>query len=140
MTDDLILDTSPLIFLSRVDLLHLLPKLAGRLRIPASVIREVRAGEATDPEAMVVAAWAEDFLVADVEVLASVAAWELGVGETQVIAIACASGAREVALDNLAGRRCAPAHGLRVVGTLGLLLRAKKSGLFPRFVQFFSTC
>lgn len=108
--------------------------------MPASVIREVRTGEATDPEAMVVAAWAEDFLVADVAVLASVAAWELGVGETQVIAIACASGAREVALDDLAGRRCALAHGRRVVGTLGLLLRAKKSGLFPRFVQFFSTC
>lgn len=129
LTDELILDASPLIFLSRVDLLNLLPQLARKLYVPAAVIQEVEAGRAIDPGAAAVAAWAVLFLTGDVEAPPSVAAWELGAGETQVIATACERRASEVVLDDLAARRCALAHGLRVVGTVGLLLRAKKGGL-----------
>jgi predicted nucleic acid-binding protein len=34
-----------------------------------------------------------------------------------------------VILDDLAGRRCAQALGLRVIGTLGLIARAKRVGV-----------
>ena len=34
-------------------------------------------------------------------------------------------------LDDLAARRCAQAHGIEVIGTLGLVLLAKKRGLIP---------
>ena len=34
-------------------------------------------------------------------------------------------------LDDLAARRCASALGLKIVGTLGLVLMAKTAGLFP---------
>ena len=37
----------------------------------------------------------------------------------------------EVALDDLAARRCASANGVPVVGTLGLLLRVKRLNLIP---------
>lgn len=36
---------------------------------------------------------------------------------------------RFVALDDLQARNCAKSLGIPVVGTLGILLRAKKSGL-----------
>ena len=85
MADALILDASPLIFLSRVDLLHLLPRLANTLQVPASVVAEVKAGEATDPVVAAVGTWAEGYLGRDVPVPLSVAAWELGAGESQVI-------------------------------------------------------
>lgn len=129
MTDGLVFDASPLIFLARVDLLPMLPRLARRCLVPASVIREVLAGAAVDPRATAIAAWARPFLVADVEILPSIAAWGLGMGETQAIATACLSPSGAVVLDDLAGRRCALAHGLKVVGTVGLVLRAKQSGL-----------
>jgi predicted nucleic acid-binding protein len=34
----------------------------------------------------------------------------------------------EVVLDDRAGRRCAEAHGLRVLGTLGVVVLAKRIG------------
>ena len=34
-------------------------------------------------------------------------------------------------LDDLAGRRCAQALGLPIIGTLGLVLKAKLTGLIP---------
>jgi len=55
------------------------------------------------------------------EVLAS----DLGAGETQVITPALRHGARRVVLDDLEGRRCAKAMGLRVIGTPGVVGRAK---------------
>lgn len=36
-----------------------------------------------------------------------------------------------VVLDDLMARRCARAHGLFVIGTLGILLRAKRLGILP---------
>ena len=59
---------------------------------------------------------------------ASVERWDLGSGESQVIAQGLA-GERWVVLDDRAGRRCANAHGLPVIGTLGVVLRAKQRGL-----------
>lgn len=34
-------------------------------------------------------------------------------------------------LDDLAARRCAQAMGLRIIGTLGLVLMAKRAGIIP---------
>ena len=55
-------------------------------------------------------------------------AWDLGVGETQVIANAHRHGADRVVVDDLEARRCAAAMGLRVIGTLGVVARAKRMG------------
>jgi predicted nucleic acid-binding protein len=52
----------------------------------------------------------------------------LGAGESQVIAHGLA-GARWVVLDDRAARRCAVAHGLPVIGSLGVVLRAKRHGV-----------
>jgi predicted nucleic acid-binding protein len=53
----------------------------------------------------------------------------LGPGETEAIAIALHLGPCEVVLDDRPGRRLAERLGLSVVGTVGLLLRAKRHGL-----------
>ena len=55
--------------------------------------------------------------------------WDLGAGETQVIASAQALGADRVVIDDMAARRCARVMGLRVIGTLGIIGRAKSEGL-----------
>jgi predicted nucleic acid-binding protein len=57
------------------------------------------------------------------------AAMRLGPGEREAIALAVELGADEIILDDLSARRMATSLGIPVIGTLGLLLRAKKRGL-----------
>jgi predicted nucleic acid-binding protein len=57
-----------------------------------------------------------------------VAAWDLGLGEAQVLSWVYKNPGHEAILDDRAARKCAAALGLRVRGTLGVLLLAKKEG------------
>lgn len=63
--------------------------------------------------------------MADVPLIAGVEHWDLGAGESQVIAH-CVGRPRWAVLDDLAARRCAASHNVRTIGTLGVVLRAKQ--------------
>ena len=73
-------------------------------------------------------AWATPQRVADLSVPTSVAGWDLGDGEAQVVAH-CVGTQRTAVLDDLTGRRAASAHGIALIGTLGVALRAKQRGV-----------
>jgi predicted nucleic acid-binding protein len=60
---------------------------------------------------------------------AEVAARPLGAGESAVLAVALEQPDSEVILDDLAARKSARALGLRLQGTLGLVLVAKQVGM-----------
>ena len=68
-------------------------------------------------------------MLPDVAVPQVIAAWDLGAGETQVLAHALEHPVCEAVLDDAAGRRCAASLNVRATGTVGLVLRAKKRGL-----------
>jgi predicted nucleic acid-binding protein len=53
----------------------------------------------------------------------------LGKGEREAIALALELQATELIIDDLPARRLATSLGLPIIGTLGLLLRAKKKGV-----------
>jgi len=55
----------------------------------------------------------------------------LGPGETEVLMLGLESGKEVVVLDDGLARRVAETLGLRLKGTLGLLLDAKRAGLIP---------
>ena len=59
----------------------------------------------------------------------SIASWRLDAGESQVLAHAAASDSAGVLLDDRAARSCARTLGLPVLGTIGLIARAKGAGL-----------
>lgn len=54
--------------------------------------------------------------------------WNLGDGESSVLALAESCRGAVAVIDDLAGRRCAEALGLPLKGTVGLVLLAKQSG------------
>ena len=58
--------------------------------------------------------------------------WDLGAGETQVITNARSHGAERVVIDDLEARRCAKVLGLKIIGTLGIVGRAKAMGLIDQ--------
>jgi predicted nucleic acid-binding protein len=59
---------------------------------------------------------------------------DLGRGEASVLALALESPYAVVILDDALGRRAAELLGVRMTGTLGLLLDAKKRGLIPHIL------
>jgi predicted nucleic acid-binding protein len=126
--DRSVVNTSPLIFLGGAGLLELLSIEAREILIPEPVWSEVVAKGDTNP--LAVALRSAPYLkpVKAVPVPETVAAWDLGAGESAVLACALATPGSSVILDDLAARRCALAHRLEVTGTLGLVLRAHKRG------------
>jgi predicted nucleic acid-binding protein len=129
MSDALIVNASPLIFLGNAGRLDLLRATgAARIIVPRPVMDEVAATPHDDRAARSVSetAWIE--VTAHIETPSSIVEWDLGRGESSVIAVALATpGARPV-IDDLLGRRCALALGLRVMGTLGIVVAAFRNG------------
>ena len=127
-----VVNASPLILLGKTDNLGLLSALAGRIVVPRAVVQEV----GVKPEGSAVLQWITRepacAVVDDQPPSPEILSWDLGAGETQVIAQAQSHGADHVVIDDLAARRCAKAMGLRVIGTLGIVGRAKAAGLIDR--------
>ncbi len=129
MPDVLIVNASPLIFLGNADRLELLHAMgAERFVVPEPVLDEVISGGHTDEASQAVsqAAWLEKH--SSPRLPDSVVAWDLGLGESSVIALALEERGSRVVIDDLNGRKCALAHGLGVVGRLGVVVAAYRRG------------
>lgn len=122
-----VVNASPLIFLAQVDALSLLKELADEILVPFSVRDEVLAPKVKKPP-IELPDWLS--LREDLPLPSEIAGWDLGAGESQVLAHALVSGS-EAVLDDFEARQCARALGVPVTGTLGVILRAKKARLIP---------
>jgi len=129
MHDTLVINASPLIFLGNAGRLELLRACgATRFFVPPSVLDEVTASQHADAAARLVAEaeWIERGPT--VPIPKEIVEWDLGPGESAVIATCLElDGARSV-LDDLAGRKCARSFGLPVIGTIGLVIAAYRLG------------
>lgn len=128
MIDTWVLNASPLIALGRIQCLDLLVDLAPAILIPDQVLNEIKAGSLKDPETPGILGWAWPFRAPRVPVPDPVAGWDLGAGEAQVIALCLQGGSRQAVLDDGEARRCALTLGVSMIGTLGILLQAKRKG------------
>lgn len=129
MTDFWVSNASPLIALAAIDRLDIFAALNAEVRVPTTVLTEVGAGAAADRADDRVRESGRFVLVGDVPIVTEVVRWGLDPGEAQAVSQALETAAKGVILDDLAGRRCAQALGLRVIGTLGLIARAKRVGI-----------
>ena len=124
-----VVDASPLIFLARTGLLDALHESSETVIVPAAVVSEVRARAGTD-DAAVAALTTMPWLRPgpDVTLPPSIVSWDLGPGESETIALAAQTPECVAVIDDRAARACAAAHRVACVGTLGLLLAAKRRG------------
>lgn len=122
-------NSGPLIALARVGQLHLLPALFGKLYIPDAVRLEVVAqgsGRAGSDD-VAVADWIQSETVDD-RLGVGLLRDRLGEGESEAIVLAIEKTAGLLLIDEERGRRVAETRGLNIMGTLGVLVLAKKRG------------
>jgi predicted nucleic acid-binding protein len=121
-------NASPLIHLAGADLLDLLRLAAPEIVITRAVADEIRTGGAADAAVRALDSTPWLTIVQDPAVPATIQAWDLGAGESSVLAWAHANPGTLAILDDLAARRCAATLRIPVRGTLGLVLVAKRRG------------
>ena len=114
-------NSSPLIALARIQRLDLVPAVLQSVLIPPAVAREI------EPSIPALPAWVSVRVPSSRRPPLS-SRGRLGDGEREAIALAIEIGADAVLMDERAGRRVAEEGGLKVIGTLGLLLEAKRAG------------
>jgi predicted nucleic acid-binding protein len=128
----IIADSSPLIGLARIGHLQLMRKLAKRIVAPRAVWAEVTAARTTAPGAREVASqtWIE-IQTPEAQVVAPLLIL-VGKGEAEAIALAQRQPSAVLLLDDLRARKLAERLGLRRMGIVALLGRAKHAGLIDR--------
>ncbi len=131
MTSLAVVNASPLICLTRAGLGNLLQLAGDPVAVPLSVSREILARGSQDVSASFVANTSWLSQIQDPELPSTIVAWDIGAGESAVLAWALAHPGARAIIDDLQGRRCAEAHGIPLRGTVGLILRARRSALIP---------
>jgi predicted nucleic acid-binding protein len=124
-----ICDTSPLQYLHQLELIHILPALTEGVIVPPAVVDELATGRALgvnlpDPSEL---DWVSVRRPDSAAALPLVT--DLGPGETQVLMLALELPEAVAVLDDALARRVAQTLDLKLTGTLGLLIDAKRAGL-----------
>ena len=132
-------DASPLVHLSAISKFHLLKELYPELVIPKAVWDEtVTAGRGRPGSADLTTAVTEGWIrleTANLTTLANPELRGLDLGESEALALAIDLHAEAVLLDEIRGRAAARRLGLRAVGTLGVLIQAKRAGFINNFKE-----
>jgi len=125
-----IADAGPLIAFARLHQISLLPQIFGRVLVTEIVFAEC-AGRSDFPESALIQ---EAIITKQLELCASpdfsAYTQKIDAGEASAIAVAIEYGCG-VLMDDKAGRRMAVNASVPVIGTVGVLVLAKRKGLVP---------
>ncbi|MDB9458771.1 DUF3368 domain-containing protein [Dolichospermum circinale CS-1225] len=123
-------DTTPISELAKVDHLNLLPKLFGKVVIPQGVFDELQVGEHPAAKLVQNLSWLEVVTVDNQQLVRELQqSFKLDLGESEAIALAEEISASGLLIDERAARKVAMARKLPLIGTVGILLLAKRRGL-----------
>lgn len=125
-----VVNTSPLVFLGNLGRLELLRHEGREVCIPRAVAEEIAAKPDAAAQAVQDActAWLRVRQVVDDTAVTLVQA-TLHTGEAEAIVLAIELQAERLVLDDHDARRFAHRCGLKIIGTLGILLAAKQRGV-----------
>lgn len=123
-----VVDASPIILLAKTGHLNLLTACPDELLVPRTVADEIERANADDPAREWIIGKGRSFVESTEPVASEVAAWDLGRGENHVLFHGLRHDEWSAVLDDGAARRCAQGLDIPVIGTLGVLVVAKKLG------------
>jgi predicted nucleic acid-binding protein len=125
----LIADASALVALSACDSLALLDGLFGQVWVPEVVFNEVAIAD--KPQAARLRGYLQDKVRAvDMQHFVFLDAFA-DAGETAAMLLYKEMAADYLLIDDKRGRKVAKINQIRIIGSLGVLLQAKRSGLIP---------
>ena len=123
------INTSPLIFLTKGGYLDLLKILSPIIIVPTAVADEIQAYGADDVTAQQLAETNGLTVIPVVTIPNLILNWDLGQGESEVLAYGYLNKGTEIIIDDLAARKCATTLNIRFRGTLGIVLLAKEKAI-----------
>jgi len=133
MPERIVINTGPLIVLSRIEALDIVGHLPYLFICPDAVRSELDKGESAG-HPRIAPSWLQVIPLATEPSPIILAALDLG--EAAVIHLALEKAVRIVCIDEWKGRRAALASGLKVTGVLGLLARAKSVDIIQEMTPF----
>ena len=125
----IVINTSPLIVLFKSQLTYLLPQLFTEIIVPTGVWSEiVKAGKIDiASQELPNANWAKPVTISEISAL--IVPCGIDLGESEVLTFALENSGYRAVIDDAAARKVAKSLNIRFIGTLGILVLAKKQGL-----------
>lgn len=133
MIKRIVTNTSPLLALAKMQAFDIIGKLPFEFVCPSEVEAEILVGAKQGYETEI-PNWLQIMNLQSN--LSPLAIASLDVGEAAVIQLALEQNIETVCIDEIKGRRAALAVGLKVVGSLGLLGKAKTFGLITEIKPY----
>jgi predicted nucleic acid-binding protein len=121
-----------LLHLARTANLPLLKVLAPAFLTPSAVVEEIRAKGPDDAVLAALQATSWISVVPPLPIPSEIQAKDLGAGESAVLAWCHAHPGTIAVLDDRRARELAESLRIPVIGTLGIVLQAKRKGIIPR--------
>jgi len=127
LTTDAVTNSTCLIGLERIGRLDLLPRVFSKVYTPPMVVREIGT----------FVSWLKVKPVQNASVVATLKT-QMDAGEAEAIALAMELGDVLLILDDKKARRVAQQIDLKVIGTVGMLLRGKRQGVITEIKPLIS--
>lgn len=135
MTSIIVADAGPLIGIARIGHISLLQSLYKSIIIPPRVLEELKISS-DKPGAMAVSEAIRDGWIKIVELErasdSAVLRLLVDAGEAESIQLALEQNAHLLIIDDKKGRKTATSRDIRIIGTGGILISAKKAGLLEK--------
>jgi len=127
----IVADSSPLISLAILNKLYILDKTFDEIYVPTAVYDEITRKNKPHSQEL------EKFAINRVKQIQNRLAVqllqkELDSGESEAIVLAIENNITDILIDEYKGRKIAQSQGLLTIGTIGVLLQAKKKGLIKK--------
>jgi predicted nucleic acid-binding protein len=124
----IVCDSSPLFALAICDKLDLLDKLYDKILLPLTVFRESTV--TGKPYAEMIRVWGQDKVVEITDdKLFQALHFVLDAGEAEAVTLYKEKSADALLIDEQKGRKIAEYYNINIIGTLGILLKAKREGI-----------
>ncbi len=132
-------NATPLINFAAINRLDILQVVFDKIIIPHAVYQETTLSSFPHSQLIIQATQSDWLDVCQVTLQMNNLSARLDIGEKEVIALAIERNVHKVLLDEKEARRVAQEFGLQIIGTIGILLLAKKKQVIPQIAPLLDT-